>query len=166
MVGCVFEWLSAPLILFTRTDRLLFLINLASYLMLPGLIFSVFTRLQVRPRTAWWWMWFLSSGWCFALQAGSDVNDSFAAIYPLAAVDFALRARESKRVADLWLSVLAAALLTRVKQNNIPLALPWAMAAWPSVRLLLARPVASTLVGATGLLVSAVTGTVLTGIII
>ena len=89
------------MILFTHTDRFLFLINWISYLLLPGLIFSVFTRLQVRPRVAWWWMWFLASGWCFALQAGSVDNDSLAAVYILAAVDLALRAREKKSAADL-----------------------------------------------------------------
>ena len=96
IAACGFEWLCAPLILFTHTDRFLFLINWISYLLLPGLIFSVFTRLQVRPRVAWWWMWFLAAGWCFALQAGSTDNDSLAAVYILAAVDLALRARERK----------------------------------------------------------------------
>ena len=49
IAACGMEWLSAPLILFSHTtDRLLFLINWVSYLMLPGLLFSVFTRLQVR----------------------------------------------------------------------------------------------------------------------
>ena len=155
IVACNFEWLSAPLILFTRTDRLLFLINWVSYLMLPGLIFGVFTQLQVRPRVAWWWMWLLSSGWCFALQAGSDVNDSFAAIYALAAVYFALRARKSQLVTDLWFSMLAAGLLTGVKQTDIPLALLWLIAAWPNLRLLLTRRVATTFVVVVSLLVSA-----------
>ena len=67
--GCNFEWLGAPLMLFTRYDRCLFLTNWISYLMLPGLIFSVFTRLKVRPRVAWWWMWILPSGFCYAMQA-------------------------------------------------------------------------------------------------
>src|SRR6185503_3111471 len=57
VVGTGFEWLEAPLILLTRTDHWLFLINFLSYLLLPGLLFSVFTRLGVRPRAAWWWMW-------------------------------------------------------------------------------------------------------------
>lgn len=155
IADCGFEWLSAPLILFTRTDRFIFLINWASYLMLPGLIFSVFTRLQVRPRVAWWWMWFLSSGWCFVFQARSDVNDSFTAIYALASVDFALRARASRRTSDLWLSLLAAALATGVKQTDIPLALLWVIAAWPAARLMLARPVGTAVVVAWSLLVSA-----------
>src|SRR5882724_3085620 len=38
--SCGMEWLSSPLILFSNTDRLLFLINWISYLMLPGLVFS------------------------------------------------------------------------------------------------------------------------------
>jgi len=156
IAGCGFEWLSAPLILFTRTDRCVFLINLVSYLMLPGLIFSVFTRLQVRPRVAWWWMWLLSSGWCFVMQASSIANDSFAVIYALAAVDFALRARRSRRMSDLWLSMLAVALLTGAKQTCIPLALLWLIAIWPGARLLLARPVATAALAGVCLLVSAV----------
>ncbi|MGO8837769.1 MAG: hypothetical protein ACLQAH_14485 [Limisphaerales bacterium] len=154
--GTGFEWLAAPLILFTHTDRFLFLINWVSYLMLPGLIFDVFTRLQVRPRVAWWWMWFLSSGWCFTMQAGSTGNDSFAAIYALAAVSLVLRAKERKSIGDFWLSMLAAALLTGVKQTNMPLVLPWLIAAGCSLKLLRARPLATVAVGVACLLVSAV----------
>jgi hypothetical protein len=154
IAGCGFEWLSAPLMLFTRTDRFIFLINWVSYLMLPGLIFSVFTRLGVRPRVAWWWMWLLASGWCYVMQAGSTANDSFIVIYALASVDLALRAREKKSVPDLWLSLLAAALVTGAKQTCFPLAALWLVAAWPSAKLLLARPRMTLLAGAAGLLVS------------
>lgn len=138
--GTGFEWLSAPIILFTRTDRWIFLINIVSYLLLPGLIFSVFTRLSVRPRLAWWWTWWISAGWCYAMQAGSACNDSFAAIYALAAVDFALRARETGRVTDVWFSMLAAALIG-TKQVEIPLVLLWMVAVLPVLRLLLLRPI-------------------------
>jgi hypothetical protein len=161
VVASGFEWLSAPLMLFTGTDQFLFLLNWISYLMLPGLIFSVFTRLQIRPRAAWWWTWFLAAGWCFAVQASSDANDSFAAVYILAAVDLALRARKNKAAADLWLSMLAAALATGVKQSDIPLALLWLVAAWPGLRLALARPLATLFVAATSLLVSALPATIL-----
>jgi hypothetical protein len=154
VVNCGFEWLTAPLILFTRTDRFLFLINWVSYLMLPGLIFSVFQRLGVRPRAAWWWMWFLASGWCFVMQASSTENDGFAVIYALAAVDLALRAREKKQAADLWLAILATALLTGSKQTNIPLALPCFLAILPGARLLLARPGRTVMVGLFGLIIS------------
>jgi hypothetical protein len=156
IVACGFEWLCAPLILFTHTDRFLFLVNWISYLLLPGLIFSVFTRLQVRPRVAWWWMWFLAAGWCFALQAGSTDNDSLAAVYILAAVNLALRAHVKNSSSDLWLSLLAAALATGVKQTNLPLVLLWLIAVWPGLRLVRTRPVASLLVVVLGLLVSVV----------
>ena len=156
IAACGFEWLSAPLILFSHYDRLIFLINWISYLMLPGLIFSVFIRLQVRPRVAWWWMWFLSAGWCFALQASSAANDSFAAIYALASVDLALRAREKNSATDLWLSLLAAALATGAKQTNLPLVLLWVIAAWPCRRLFLARPLGTLLVIPLAMLVSVV----------
>jgi len=154
--GCGFEWLSAPLILFTRTDRFLFLINWLSYLMLPGLIFSVFVRLGVRSRVAWWWMWFLPSGWIFAMQAGSTGNDSLGAIYALAAVDLVLRAVKNRSVGDLWLSLLAAALLTGLKPTSLPLFLPWLIAAGGGLKLLRARPLVSALVVAASLLVSIV----------
>ena len=136
VAGCNFEWLVAPLMLFTRHDRFLFIVNWVSYLLLPGLIFSVFTRLEVRPRVAWWWMWLLSSGWCYVMQASADVNDSFAAVYALASVDFALRARERQSVSDIWFSILAVALLTGAKQTDIPLVIPWAVAVLPSLRLM------------------------------
>jgi len=154
IAGCGFEWLAAPLMLFSRSDRLIFLVNWISYLLLPGLIFSVFTRLGVRPRVAWWWMWLLASGWCYVMQAGSTANDSFAVIYALAAVDLALRAREKKSVTDLGLSLLAAALLTGAKQTSLPLVALWLVAAWPAARLLLARPALALLTVSAGVLVS------------
>src|ERR1019366_273063 len=156
IAACGMEWLSAPLILFSHSDRLLFLINWISYLLLPGLIFSVFTRLQVRPRVAWWWSWLLASGWCFVLQAGSAANDSFAAIYILAAVDLALRARENKSATDLWLSLLAAALVTGTKQTNIPLTALWCLAAWPARSLFWKNPWRTAVVAGLGALVSIV----------
>ena len=143
VAGCGFEWLAAPLVLFTGSDRLLFLINWIPYLLLPGLVFSVFTRLQVRPRVAWWWMWFVPAGWCFALEAGSIANDGFAAVYALAAVDLALRARVTGQAADLWLSMLAAALVTGVKQTSAPLAALWLVAAFPCWRLACRYPLAA-----------------------
>jgi hypothetical protein len=91
---------------------------------------------------AWHWMWLLPSGYVFLLQAGSIANDAFAAVFALAAVDFALRARRSRRVADVWLSVLAAALLTGSKLSNLPLLLPWVIAVSSSFRLLCRRPLA------------------------
>jgi hypothetical protein len=140
--ACGFEWLSAPLIVFTKTDRFLFLINAASFLLLPGLIFSLFVRVGVRGRVAWHWMWLLPSGYCYLLQAGSIANDMFSTAFALAAVDFALRARKSGRVSEACLSLLSAALLIGAKTSNLPLLLPWVVAFLPTWRLWLARPLA------------------------
>jgi len=131
-----FEWLSAPLLALTKTDRWLFLLNLGSYLLLPGLVYSAFTRLGVRRRVAWHWMWLLPTGYCFLLQAGSTGNDLLGAPYALAAVDFALRAKRSGRPTHMWLSLLAAALLTACKTSNVPLLLPWLLLVLPLWRLL------------------------------
>lgn len=140
--ACGIEWLSTPLIAFTKTDRLLFLINAVSFCFLPGLVFSLFTRVGVRPRAAWHWMWLLPTGYCYLLQAGSIANDMFSAVYALAAIDFALRARQSRRISDVCLSILSAALLVGAKASNLPLLLPWAIAILPTWRLWLARPLA------------------------
>ncbi len=142
--ACGIEWLTVPLVVFTRSDRLLFLLNYVPFLLLPGLIFSVWKRLGVRPRVAWHWMWIVPTGYVFLLQAGSIGNDAFPALYALAAVDFALRAlrpelgpaKTSKAatqpgigaVSNLAYSVLAAALLTGAKASNLPLLLPWVAA--------------------------------------
>ena len=129
--ACGIEWLSAPLLLFTNSTRGLFLLNFVPFLLMPGLIFSVFRRLGVSPRVAWQWMWLFPTGYNFLLQAGGNANDTFPTVYALGAIDFALRARESGKVADLWYSILAAALLTGAKASNLPLLLPWAILILP-----------------------------------
>lgn len=141
--ACGLEWLSTPLLLFFKTDRLLFLLNFIPFLLLPGLIFSVWTRLGVRPRVAWNWMWIAPTGYCFLIQAGGIANDAFPTVYGLAMIDFALRAREKLRgfrsldstswTADMGWSLLSAALLTGAKASNIPLGLPWAILFFPLV---------------------------------
>ena len=134
-----FEWMSAPLIAFTKTDRLLFLLNVIPFLLLPGLLYSALTRLGVRPRVAWHWMWLAPTGYCYLLQAGSIANDMFGAPFVLAALDYALRARKSGRVHEVWLSLLSAALMTSSKASNLLLMLPWLVAVAPSLKLLWRR---------------------------
>jgi len=129
--ACGIEWLSAPLLLFTHSDRSLFLLNFFPFLLLPGLLFSLFSRLGVRGRVAWMWMWLLPTGYTFLLQAGSTANDTFATAYALAAVEFASRAWNTRRQSDLWHSLLAAALLTGAKASNLPLLLPWFVVIFP-----------------------------------
>ena len=140
--ACGMEWLSAPLIVLTNTDRWLFVINALPFLLLPGLVFSVFRRVGVAPRAAWHWMWLFPTGYCYLLQAGSVANDMFSVVYALGAVDYALRAQKSGRVSEVCLSVLSAALLTGAKATNLPLLLPWAVAFVPTWRVWLARPLA------------------------
>jgi len=144
--ACGIEWIYAPLLLFTKSDRGLFLVNFLPFLLMPGLVFSVFTRLGVRVRVAWQWMWLLPTGYNFLLQAGSIANDTFPVVFALAALDFSLRAWTSRRASDLWHSILAAALLTGAKASNLPLLLPWAIVIFPLVPLLRRKPAATGLV--------------------
>jgi hypothetical protein len=163
--ACGFEWLSAPLLLFTRSDRSLFLLNFIPFLLLPGLIFSVFTRLGIRARVAWHWMWLFPTGYTFLVQAGSAGNDTFPTVYALAAVDFACRAWTwlrrggtikpptlrpfspvvsfngggRKAFVELCFSTIAASLLTGAKASNIPLLLVWGILAFPLLPLLRGR---------------------------
>jgi len=150
-----FEWLMAPMLALLKTDRCIFLYNIIAFLLLPGLVFSLFTRLGVTPRAAWYWMWLAPAGYCFTMQAGGIGNDAAGAIFALAAVDFALRAKESGKCAELWLSILAAGLLSTAKMSNLALGLPWLIAVWPSLRLLFWKPVASAIVAATAAMSSA-----------
>jgi hypothetical protein len=135
-----FEWLMAPLVALARSDRPLFLINVIAYLLMPGMIYGAFTRLGINRRVASHWMWLLPAGYCYAVQSGSIGNDIIAAVYLLAALYYTLRARESGRIMDLGLGAIAVALLTGAKASNLPLLLPWAIAALGSLRLLRARP--------------------------
>ncbi len=152
--SCGFEWLMTPIFVVTQSDRALFLVNYLSFLLLPGLVFSTFVRLGVSARVAWQWMWLLPTGYNFLLQAGGLGNDAFAAVFALAAVDFALRARNSQRIADVWFSLLAAALLTGAKSGNLPLLLPWAILFVPVAPRLFSRLAESAAVILVAVLVS------------
>jgi len=114
-----------PLFVAFKTDRLFFLINFISYLLLPGLVFSVFSHLGISKRVCWWWMWVFPCGYCYILQAGSVGNDSFAAVYLLASLHYLYQTKDSPSFKSLTLSTLAIALVTGAKASNIPLVLPW-----------------------------------------
>ena len=85
----------APLLVLFQTDRLFFL-HQFRLLPVPARAHLLCFRRQagVAGRVAWSWMWLLPSGFCFVLQAASMGNDSFAAVYFLAALRDARRARE------------------------------------------------------------------------
>jgi hypothetical protein len=141
-----FEWLTAPQFLFFHTDRLVFLLNFISFLLLPGRVFAVLTRLGVKPRAAWHWMWLFPAGYGYVLEAGSILNDMFAGLMAMTALEFALRARVSSKADDVWVSGLAAGLMTAVKAFNLVLLLPWLIAIFPGLKSLLRRPFASAIV--------------------
>jgi hypothetical protein len=153
--ACGMEWLSTPIVLFTQSTRCLFLLNFLPFLLMPGLIFSLFVQLGVSGRVAWHWMWLLPGGYTFLLQAGGNANDTFPTDYALAAIYFAVRASSWQRgdntnsssvIADLWRSILAAALLTGAKASNLPLLLPWIIAAVPAIPALRKRMAATIVV--------------------
>jgi hypothetical protein len=141
--GCAMEWLTAPLFAIARTDRFEFLINAICFALLPGRVFSIWTRLGVRPRVAWYWMWLFPAGYCYLLQAASIGNDLFGALLAMTAIEFALRARGSRRLGELLVGILAAGLMTSGKAFNLLLLLPWVVAAGPALWLLLKRPAIS-----------------------
>ena len=131
------EWMAMPFFALLRSDRGLFLINALGFLLMPGLLFSVFRQAgRGAASVAWTWMWVLPLAYGCATQAGSLGNDFTGLLFCLASVHFGLRARRSGRVSDLWLAGLAAALMTGVKLSNLPLLLPCLVAVWPALGLL------------------------------
>ena len=122
-----FEWLMLPTLAALYTLRFAFLINLICYLLLPGLVFSVFSALGVKRSIAATWMWILPCASCFVMQAGSIGNDLIATVYVLAALLFAMRAIQSGKPSEVILSISSAALMTGAKASNLPLLLPIAI---------------------------------------
>jgi hypothetical protein len=150
------EWTGLPLLILTRSDRGLFLINALGFLLMPGLLFSIFRQLGVARRVAWTWMWILPVAYGYATQAGSLGNDLTGTLCGLLSIHFGLRARRSGRVSDVWLALLAAALMTGVKVSNLPLALPVLVAIWPALPRLRKHLAGSVAVAGIALLISAV----------
>jgi hypothetical protein len=148
------EWLSAPLFWLTRSDRLLFVPSLISFLLLPGLIFSAYRRLGVGMRVAWAWMWVLPAAFCYSMEAASIGNDLIGVLFILAALYFALLASHTKALSDASLSLLALALATGIKGSNLPLILPVLIVLWQVRSLSLRRPFASAGVLGLALLIS------------
>lgn len=118
-----FEWLMAPQLSLLRTDRFLFLLNFASFLLLPGLIFSLIRASGGSGRGAWFWMWLWPTGLGYLLQAASIANDALATTYALAAVVCALRVGTRGDSRSLFFCLLSTALLSGIKTSNVILAL-------------------------------------------
>jgi hypothetical protein len=88
-------------------------------------------------------MWILPCGYGFATQACSIGNDELGAVYALAALVFAFRARSTGEFRDAAFSLLAIGLATGVKVSNVPLLLPCLFALWPARGLFGRRPAAT-----------------------
>ncbi len=148
------EWMLAPLIALTRSDRLLFLLNVIHFAFLPGLIFGFLRASGICARTAWSWMWIFPSGYCFALQAGGVANDLPAVVFALAAFDFGLRWKKCREYSHLTMSLLSAALMTAVKPTTLPLLLPYAALCFTMWKPALTLPLRSSLIALCCLLTS------------
>jgi hypothetical protein len=131
--ACAWEWTAMPLLALLRSDRGLFLINALGFLLMPGLLFSVFRQSGVNRKVARVWMWILPLAYGYATQAGGIGNDLMGALLGLMSVHYSLRARRSERAGDVWLAGLCAALMTGVKLSNLPLLLPCLVAMWPAL---------------------------------
>jgi len=132
--SCGFEWQMLPVILLTRSDRLIFLLSFLPFLLMPGLVFFAFRMLGVSGRSARRWMWLLPSGFCYALQCSGLQNDGYMVGYTLAAIIFAGLAWRRRRTVFLWLALLAVALLSGAKLTNLPLLLPLGLLLLPALR--------------------------------
>ncbi len=152
--GVAWEWTAMPFFALTHSDRGMFLINTVGYMLMPGLVFSLLRQAGVARRVAWTWMWVLPLGYGYVTQAGSVGNDLTGVLYILLAIDFALRARRSGRAGELWMSMLAAALMTGTKFCDLPMLLPWAVAVWPALPLAWKKPLGSLAAGAVAILIS------------
>ena len=144
--ACGAEWVATPLIALVGTDRLTFLTNVPSLLLLPGLVFSVLWRMGAKRRVAYYFMWIVPTGYVYLSQVATIGNDVFCATFPLAALDFALRGRKNGTYANAAFGLLAAALMTGAKATIIPLLLPWLFIYAPNFKRLFSRPVATALV--------------------
>lgn len=149
------EWMALPFFAVLHSDRGLFLLNVAGFVLMPGLLFSVFRQMGVARRTAWAWMWILPLAYGYATQAGSVGNDLTGAVFCLASVHFGLRARRSGKITDVWLCGLAAALTTGTKLSNLPLLLPCLVAVGPALMRLREKWLASAAIAGMAVLISA-----------
>lgn len=132
--GSTWEWTALPVLAILKTDRLLFLINGLGFLLMPGLLFSIFRQLGIAGRVAWHWMWLLPLAYGYVTQAGSIGNDLTGTLFLLCSIFFGLKARRSGRCIDVCLAIWAAALLSNTKLSNLPLGLPCLLAVAPALK--------------------------------
>jgi hypothetical protein len=132
--GTGMEWQMLPLIVLTKSDRWLFLLNWLPFLLLPSLAYGAFTGLGMRRKLAATWMWIFPCAYGLALQCGSLGNDGLGAVLVTASLALASRARLDRAILLLGMSAVAAAAATALKGSSLPLLLPlgvfWCLAAF------------------------------------
>lgn len=126
--GANMEWMMMPLWIVLRTDRLFFMLNMISFLLLPGLIFSIYRGFGMGRKTCLCWMWILPAASCFATAAGGVGTDLYGAVLALASLALVLHAGRGS-FAALCLALVAAGLATGVKASNLLFLLPVGVAA-------------------------------------
>ncbi len=149
-----FEWLMAPIMSLLRSERWSVLFNLTAFMLIPGLFYSVASRLGMRRRAAWAWMWVVPGGYGFALQAGGLGNDLVGAVVALLMMHFALRFRDGGGAWEGGGALVAGGFLTGLKLVNLPLLLPLALGLLPLWKRMLARPMVMAGGTVVGLLIS------------
>jgi hypothetical protein len=138
-----FEWMTAPLISLSGTDRYIFFVNFITFLFLPGACFAVFRGMGVGRRVSWAWMWLVPFGYCFALQAGSVGNDLTPAVFAVAAFAFGFRWKKDGGFTSFAIALAAAGTMTAFKPSTLPLLLPFSVMFFGMWRVALANPVRS-----------------------
>jgi hypothetical protein len=128
-----FEWQMLPLLIFTKSDRWLFLLSWLPFLLLPGLLFPALRLLGVNGRSARRWMWLLPAGFCYAVQCSGLQNDGYTVNYTLSVILFSGLAFHRRHVVFLWLALLGIALLVGAKLSNLPLLLPFGLLLLPAL---------------------------------
>lgn len=127
------EWLLAPVLALTRTDRLLFLPNFVCFIFLPSVFFRLFRGIGCSRRMASMGMWVFPFAPVYLLQAGGMANDLLGSFWFLASLALLPGRTLDREFAGS--SILSVALSTAVKASNLVLLLPWVVKfIWESLR--------------------------------
>lgn len=119
-----YEWMIAPIYALTQSDRLLFVINIVPFALMPYLCWHSARALCVS------WQWskiqsvLIPLGFCYSLQAGGVSNDGIGAFFALMPIAL-LAPTCCLWISAKWkmaLSILSIAILSAIKLTNVPLA--------------------------------------------
>lgn len=139
--SCGYEWMTAPLISLTGTDRYTFVFNSLAFLFLPAACFGVLRGMGLGGRVSWAWMWLVPAGYCYALQAGGIGNDLAPAFFAAAAFAFGFRWKKHGGFANFALAMAALGAMSACKPSTLPLLLPFCVIFFGMWRVALSYPV-------------------------